>query len=149
MSLTNLGMNQGFLVCTFFVIFLYILKSLLLMFLCLTFSQQQELNPKVVDSFQYFCACFEVWNFVPNLKINFIVFLSIVSNCISDRCSFPYNILRRAPIINTWRPSDSGSGDPDPIILIQCVNGREPMSQELWSHILYGISRAVHPTEQV
>ena len=46
-------------------------------------------------------------------------------------------------------PSDSSSGDPDPSIFIQCVNGREPMVDELWFHGLDGLSRDVHPTARV
>ena len=78
MSLTNLGLNRGPLVRTLFVLFIYVLESPFLMFLCLMFSHQQELNPKVVKSFQYIRACFEVWNFFPNFK-SFFKFLFLYS----------------------------------------------------------------------
>ena len=87
MSLTNLGLNLGPglltlfdfflymlnspllvfwgitpdpLVHTIFVIFLFVLKSLLPVFFSLISSHQKELIPKVVKSFQYFCAQIEI-----------------------------------------------------------------------------------------
>ena len=67
MSLKNLGLTLGPLVRTLFALSLYVLKSLLLVyrglkylhqydlnlllvFLCLTFSHQQESIPNMVDS---------------------------------------------------------------------------------------------------
>ena len=47
------------------------------------------------------------------------------------------------------RPSHYVSGDSDPIIFIQCVNGRYPMAHKLCSHGLDGIGRDVRPTSQV
>ena len=61
MSLKSLGLNRGLLVRSLVIFFLYLLKSPLLVFLRLTFLHQQESDPKVVDSFQYFRACFEVF----------------------------------------------------------------------------------------
>ena len=80
MSLTNLGLNTGPLVSAIFVLILYVLKSPLLVFLPLTFLHQQELNPKMVNSFQYFHARFEVWNLRSKFQNRFIFFLSIVSH---------------------------------------------------------------------
>ena len=74
MGLTNLGLNLGPLVPTLFVLFLYVLKSPLLVFLNLIFSHQKESNPKVVDSFQYFRAHFEVWNFCSKFQNQFYGF---------------------------------------------------------------------------
>ena len=70
----NLALNRGPLVCTIFVIFLYMLKSLLLVFLPLIFLHQQELNPKTLDSFQYFWTRFEVWNFCSKFQNQFYSF---------------------------------------------------------------------------
>ena len=46
-------------------------------------------------------------------------------------------------------PYDYGRGAPDPRIFIHCVNGREPMAHELWSHGLDGLSCNVNPTTRV
>ena len=54
---------------------------------------------------------------------------------------------RRAPMGIIWIPFDgTGSRDPDPSVFIQCVNGMEPMANELLSHGLNCIFRDVHPT---
>ena len=88
MSLKNLGLYRGPIVRTLFVIFIYVLESLLLVFLCLKFPHQQDsnpkvaetilhqqvLNPKVVDSIKYFCAHFEVWNYCAQFKNKFDCF---------------------------------------------------------------------------
>ena len=150
MSLTNLDMNWGPLVRTIFVIFILVLKIPVLMFLGLAFSHQKGLNPKMFDSIQYFCACFEAWNFRVQFQNHFIFILSIVSHCYSNRCSLPYNILRRAPMGSIRIPSDgTGSGAPDPRVFIQCVKGREPMDNELWYHGLDCLCRDVHPTARL
>ena len=48
------------------------------------------------------------------------------------------------------RPSDgTGIGDPCTSFFIQCVNDREPMANELWSHGLDGLCRDIHPTARV
>ena len=130
MSLNILVMNPVPLVRTLFVILLYVLKIPLLVFFCLAFLHQQESNPKVVVSFQYFALILRFGIFVPNLKISFIFSLSVVSHCISKRCSFPYSMLRQAPMGDIWRPSDSGS-------------------HELWSRGLDGPSRDIHPAAQI
>ena len=70
-----MGLNQGPLVLSLFVIFIYVPESKLLVFLRIAFSHQQELNPKVVDSFQYFCAQIEVWDFPPKFKNQFYNFI--------------------------------------------------------------------------
>ena len=51
MSLKNLGSNLGPLVPTLFVLYLYVLKSPVPVFLRLTFLQQQGSNLKLVKSF--------------------------------------------------------------------------------------------------
>ena len=58
-------------------------------------------------------------------------------------------MIKRAPMGNIRSYSDSVSRDPDPIILIQFVNGREPMAHRLWSHGLDRISHDFHPTVRV
>ena len=68
-------LNPGPLVCTIFVIFLYVLKSTLLVFLCLTLLHLQEFNLKVVNLFKYFCARFEVLNFYSKLQYQFYIVL--------------------------------------------------------------------------
>ena len=55
----NLGLNWGPLVRTILVIFKRAEESVDF-FLHLMFLHQQELNPNVFISFQYFRACFEV-----------------------------------------------------------------------------------------
>ena len=74
MILENLGLNRSPLVRTLFVVFIYMLKSPLVVFLCLTFFHQQESNPKVVDLFQYFCTRFEVRNFRSKFQNRFYSF---------------------------------------------------------------------------
>ena len=59
-SLANLGLNWGPLVRTLFV---YLLKSPLLLFLRLIFLHQQESNPKVVDLIQFFALVLKFGNF--------------------------------------------------------------------------------------
>ena len=142
-------MNRGPLVCTIFVLFLYILKIPLLLFLRLDVLYQQEFNPKVVDSFQFFALALKFRIFVPNFKISFIVFLSLVFHCVSNRCSLSYSMLRCAPIGYFWRPYNYGIVDPDTKFFIQCYNGRDPMIQELWCHRLASICCEVHPTARL
>ena len=85
--------------------------------------------------------------FVPNFKTSFIIFLSIVSHCFSKCCSLTYNITIRAPIVSIRSPSDgTGRRAPYPSVFIQCVNGRDPMANELWSHRLDRIFHGVQPT---
>ena len=71
----DLGLNRGPLVHIISVLFLYVLDIPLLVFLRLIFLHQQESNPKVVDSFQYFCARIEVWNFPSKFQNQFYSFL--------------------------------------------------------------------------
>ena len=78
LSLKKLGLNWGLLVRILFVLFIYALKIPLLLFLHLKFSQQQELNIKVVDSFQYLCSRIEVWNLPSKFQNQFIGFFTIV-----------------------------------------------------------------------
>ena len=47
------------------------------------------------------------------------------------------------------RPSDSGSGDPDTSIFIQCVNVRDTLAHKLWPHGLEKLSRDVYPAARV
>ena len=75
MSMTNLGLNQGPLVRSLFVIFISVLNRPSLLFLRMTFLHQRELNQKVVNSFQYFCAQIEVWNFAIKFHNQFYSFL--------------------------------------------------------------------------
>ena len=77
--------------------------------------------------FNIFAFALKFRIFVPNLKISSKVFLSIVCQCVSKVCSFSYIMLRRSPMGDIQSPSNFGSGDPYPTVLIQCVNGREPM----------------------
>ena len=57
---------------------------------------------------------------------------------------------RRAPIGSICRPSyGTGKWAPYPIVFIQCINLREPMANELWSHGLDGLSRDFQPTSRV
>ena len=79
MILTNLSLNRGSLVRTRFVLFVCVLKSPFLVFLCLKCLHQQESNTNVVNSFQYFRARFEVWNFCAQFQKLFLWFSSIYS----------------------------------------------------------------------
>ena len=56
---------------------------------------------------------------------------------------------RRALMGGIRRPFNYGSGDLDPVVLIQCVSGRDPMDYEFWFHELSGIYHEVHPTSRV
>ena len=167
MSLTNLGLNQGSMLHIIFVIFLCMLKILLLVFLCLTFLyqqesspkvvkillQQQESNPKVADSIQYFHARFEVWNLYARFQNRFYSFpLYSIPLIIQlyNRCSFPYNILRRSPMVSIRCFSGvTGIRDPYTIVFIQYVNCQETMANDLWYHGLDTLCRNVHTTAQV
>ena len=102
MSITNLGLTTGPMVHKSFVIFLYVLKSLLLVFLVLTlyplvhtlfdlflymlnspllvfwdlkFSHLHESIPNVVNPFHYFCAQIEVWYFPSKFQNRFYSFI--------------------------------------------------------------------------
>ena len=100
--------------------------------------------------FNIFVLALKFGMFEFNLKISFIVFFSIVFHCCSNRCLLSYNMIRQTAIGSIWSPSDgTGSGATDPIVLIQYVNGWEPMANELWSHGLDGLCHDVHPTARV
>ena len=102
MSLISLGLTMGPLVHNIFVIFLYVLKSLLLVFWVLTlyplvhtlfaffpfvlnspllvfwdlkFSHLHESIPNVVNPFHYFCAQIEVWYFPSKFQNRFYSFI--------------------------------------------------------------------------
>ena len=148
MSLANLGLNWGPLVHNIFVIFLYVLKSPLLVLLRLTFSHQHKSNPKVVDLLQYCCARFEVYNFHFKFKNQYYSF-PFCGLTLHLQPLFFYNMLRRASMGGIRRPSNYDSGDLYPAVFIQCVSEREPMAREFWSHKMGGICCKVHPTVRV
>ena len=57
---------------------------------------------------------------------------------------------RRTPVGSIWCPSDGTvRRAPSPRVFIQCVNGQEPMSYDLWSHGLDGLCHDVHLTAGV
>ena len=139
MSLKNFDTNRGPLVRSIFVIFLYVLKSPLLVFLRLTFLNQQDSTP-----FNIFALELKFGISNPNLKIRFKVFFNIVlfvAHSISNRYSLSYSMIFRAPMSDIRRPSYYGSGAPDPGAFIQCVNIREPTIYELWCHGIDGLCR--------
>ena len=78
--------------------------------------------------------------------MDFIVSLSIVSHCVSNHCFLSNSTLIRASMGDIFIPSDYGNKALYPIIFIQCVNGRDPMAHEFWSHGLDGLSNDVHLT---
>ena len=55
----------------------------------------------------------------------------------------------RAPMGTIRRPLDSGDNGTEATDFKQCVDGQEPLINELWCLGLEGISRKVHPTERV
>ena len=99
--------------------------------------------------FNIFALSLKFGIFVPNYKISFIAFLSIVYRCISNRCSLPYIFVRCVPMGDIHSPSVYGSKAPDVSIFIQCVSGREPVAHKLWSHGMDGLSLNIHPVAQV
>ena len=46
-------------------------------------------------------------------------------------------------------PSDSGNGGTEGVEFIRCVDGQESQMHKIWSIGSDGITREVHPTEQV
>ena len=145
MSLTSLDLNRGSLVRTIFVLFLDVLKSLLLVFLCLTFCASRSQIQRWLTRFNIFVLTVMFVIFGHNFKISLIVFLSIFFHCLFNHCSLPYNMPRHAPIGIVWCPYDvTVSRALYPIIFTQCVNGQDLIDNELcvilWSHgldILY------------
>ena len=138
----NLGPNWGPLVCTLSVIFIYVLKVRYWCFCAWHFCTNRIQIQRCSTSFNIFALALKFGIFARNFKISFLV-----SRCFSNHCPLPYNITRRATMVSIWRPYDgTGSRDTDPIILIQCINGQQPMYNELWSHGLDGLSCDVHPT---
>ena len=145
MILNNLGLNPGPLVCNPLVIFFNLLKIPLMLFLRLKYHTNRSQIQMGLTRFNIFTLALKFGIFVPNLKFSIIVFLSIVSHCISNRCYLPYRILMLYPMGDIWCPYDSGSGDQDPRVFIQFVNGRKPMAHKFWSHGLDVLSHGVHP----
>ena len=70
----NFGSKLGSSGTYSFCDFLYVLSSVLLVFLRLTFSNQQESNPKLANSFEYFCDRFESGMFCAQVQIQFCTF---------------------------------------------------------------------------
>ena len=100
--------------------------------------------------FNIFAFALKFGIFVRNFKISFVVILSIVYHCLSNHSSFTYNIPRCAPMGCIWSLSyGTGSRSSDPIFFIQCINVRDPMANNLWSHGMDGLSRDVHPTARL
>ena len=58
-------------------------------------------------------------------------------------------MIRRAPMGDICRPSNSGSGGPETGACIQCINGQEPQIHELRCWDIVRICRGVHPTARV
>ena len=149
MSLMNLGLIWGPLVHTLVVIFLYVLKSQLLMFCIWCFCNNRNQIQRWSTCFNIFALELKFGISVPNFKISFIVLLYIVWHCISKWCYLSYIIIRRSPMGDVWRPYDSGIRACYSRIFIQYVNGREPMDHELWSSGFDGLNRDVYLTAQV
>ena len=146
--LVFLVLNPGPMVHTISPLLLYALEITLLAFWGLNFSLQHESSPKVVKSFQYFCAQIGVW-YVPfkfkNQFYSFLHYSLIFSHRVSNRCALSYIIICHDPIGDTRWPSDSGNGAPYTGSFIQCVDGRETTSHELWCHGIDRICREAHP----
>ena len=57
---------------------------------------------------------------------------------------------RRTPMGSIRSPSGgTGSGAPDPIVFIKCINGWDPMAKYLCSNGLDGLSRDVNHKARV
>ena len=81
------------------------------------------------NHFNIFALALKFRIFVPNFKISFIVFLSIIFHCLSNLCSLFYSIIRRTPVGDANNPSYPGSRAPDLAVFIQCVNSRDPKAR--------------------
>ena len=72
-----------------------------------------------------------------------------LSHSVSNRCYLSYSMIRRYPMVDISRPSDYGSGAPEPGYFIQCIDGIEPMIQKSWCHRIGGICHEVHLTAHI
>ena len=80
----------------------------------------------------------------PYFKTSFIFFFTVVRFFFPQRLQpLPLGLQNDPPL------SDSGSGAPDPGAFIQCVDGREPIIQELWCQGIDRICCEVHPTSHI
>ena len=109
-----------------------------------------SLNQRWSTQFNIFALALKFGIFVHNQKIGFMVFLSIVFYCCPNRCSVPYNMFRHASMGSIrCHYYVTGFGAPDISVFVQCVNIRDPMENNLWSHGLYSIYRDICPTALV
>ena len=95
----------------------------------------------------YFGA--QIPDFPAKFQKCFMVIVLLLSHSFSNRCIFSKNMIRRAPMGNTRRPSNYGSRGPETGAFIQCANGLEPQIHELWCCSIDGICREVHLTARV